>query len=125
MIVIVSVLEDKGRGYRLGVDRYLTKPIAVPALLREVQTLLDQGSSRRRVLVIDEDAQTVDTLSAALRLQGFQVTAVTDGHEGVRAALESHPDMIVVNAGLSEQHNMVQTIRFDKGLQNVLFLLFQ
>lgn len=124
-IVIVSVLEDKGRGYRLGVDRYLTKPIAIPALLQEVQTLLDQGTSRRRVLVIDEDAQTVETLSAALRVQGFQVTAVSSGHEGVRAAVESHPDMIVVNATLSEQHNLVQTIRFDKGLENVLFLLFQ
>jgi DNA-binding response OmpR family regulator len=124
-IVIVSVLEDKGRGYRLGVDRYLTKPISIPALLQEVKTLLDQGTSRRKVLVIDEDAQTVETLSAALRVQGFQVTAVSNGHDGVRAAVESHPDMIIVNAGLSEQHNLVQTIRFDKGLHNVLFLLFQ
>ena len=97
----------------------------MPALLQEVEDLLAQGSSRRRVLVIDEDAQTVETLSTALRLQGFQVTAVTTGRDGVTAAVENHPDMIVVNAGLSEQHNLVRTIRFDKELQNVLFLLFQ
>ena len=124
-IVIVSVLEDKGRGFQLGVDRYLTKPIAMPALLHEVQVLLEQGTSRRKVLIIDEDAKTVETLSAALRVQGFSVTAVTSGLEGVHAAIESHPDMIVANAELSEAHNLVQAIRFEKGLQNVLFLLFQ
>ena len=124
-IVIISVLEDKKRGYRVGVDRYLTKPINVPALLHEVEVLLDQGLSRRKVLVIDEDLNTVDTLSRALQAQGYEVTAVTSGKEGINMAATSHPDMIIVNALLSEQHNLVQAIRFEKGLENVLFLLFQ
>jgi signal transduction histidine kinase/DNA-binding response OmpR family regulator len=124
-IVILSVLEDKERGYRLGVDRYLTKPIDVPALLREVGALLAQGASRRKVLVVDEDAQTVKTLSDALRAQGYEVTAVSTGKEGIAAALSDHPDMIIVNAFLSKKHDMVQAIRFEKGLENVLFLLVQ
>lgn len=124
-IVIISVLEDKERGFRLGVDRYLTKPIKIPKLLAEVENLLAQGGSRRRILVIDEDTTTVEKLSAALQSGGFEVTAVTGGDEGIRAAIEAHPDMIIVNAALSEEHQMVQTIRFEKGLENVFFLLFQ
>jgi K+-sensing histidine kinase KdpD/DNA-binding response OmpR family regulator len=124
-IVVISVLEDKKRGFRLGVDRYLTKPINVQTLLHEVQALLDQGLSRRKVLVIDEDADTVQTLSSALKAQGYEVTAVTNGAEGINMATTDHPDMIIVNALLSEQLNLVQAIRFEKGLENVLFLLFQ
>ncbi len=124
-IVIISVLEDKKRGYRIGVDRYLTKPIDLPALLHEVQVLLDQGLSRRKVLVIDEDMDTVDTLRRALQAQGYEVTAVTSGKEGITMAAAGQPDMIIVNALLSQQLNLVQTIRFEKGLENVLFLLFQ
>ena len=124
-IVVISVLEDKERGYLLGVDRYLTKPIAVPKLLKEVEALLNQGGSRRRIMVIDEDVNTVELLSSALQRQGFEVTAVTSGDEGIRSAVADHPDMIIVDAALSEEHQMVQTIRFEKGLENVFFLLFQ
>lgn len=124
-IVIVSVLEDKQRGYRLGVDRYLTKPIDTGVLLDEVQALLAQGASHRRVLVIDEDAGAVQTLAQALKAQGYQVTAVTDGVAGIEAASAAQPDMIIVDALLSEKLDIVQTIRFEKGLENVLFLLVQ
>ncbi len=124
-IVVVSVLEDKERGYRLGVDRYLTKPIDLTALLKEVETLLAQGPSKRKVMVIDENATTVQTLSAALQAQGYEVTAVTSGADGINRAMDEQPDMIIVSSIVSQEYNMVQAIRFEKGLENVLFLLFQ
>jgi len=46
--IILSILEDKERGFRLGVDRYLTKPIDTASLFHEVDTLLDQGKSRKK-----------------------------------------------------------------------------
>ena len=46
-IIILSILEDKERGFRLGVDRYLTKPIDTASLFHEVDTLLDQGKSQQ------------------------------------------------------------------------------
>ena len=124
-VVIVSVLEDKERGFQLGVDRYLTKPIAIPKLIKEVEILLAQGTSRRKILVIDENETTIKTLSSALEQKGFQVTAVTSGDEGIRSAIDTHPDMIIANTALSEEHRIVQTIRFEKGMENVFFLLFQ
>ena len=38
-IVILSIVQDRERGFRLGVDRYLTKPIDTDLLFREVGTL--------------------------------------------------------------------------------------
>jgi signal transduction histidine kinase/CheY-like chemotaxis protein/tetratricopeptide (TPR) repeat protein len=124
-IVIVSVLEDKERGFRVGVDRYLTKPINTAALLEEVQSLLAQGASHRKVLVIDEDANAVQILAEVLQAHGYEVMGVTNGPAGIDAAIAAHPDMIIVDALLSEQLDIVKAIRFEKGLENVLFLLVQ
>ena len=55
-IVILSIVQDRDRGFRLGVDRYLTKPIDTDLLFREVDTLIEQKKSHKRVLVVDEDA---------------------------------------------------------------------
>ncbi len=62
-IIILSILEDKERGFRLGVDRSLTKPIDTASLFHEVDTLLDQGKSRKKVMVVDGDASTICTLT--------------------------------------------------------------
>ncbi|MBI4788718.1 MAG: PAS domain S-box protein [Chloroflexi bacterium] len=53
-IIILSIIHDQARGYRLGVDRYITKPMNVPALLDDVELLVAQGGSKRRARV-DED----------------------------------------------------------------------
>ncbi len=72
-IIILSIVEDKERGFRLGVDRYLTKPIDTASLFHEVDTLLDQGKSRKKVMVVDEDASTMRTLTDVLETRGYQV----------------------------------------------------
>ncbi len=54
-IIILSIVQDKSRGYRIGVDRYLTKPIDTNQLFTEVGVLLEQGKSRKKVMIVDED----------------------------------------------------------------------
>ena len=72
-IVILSIVQDRDRGYRLGVDRYLTKPIDTDLLFREVGALIEQKKSHKRVLVVDEDATTVKTLTDVLTSRGYSV----------------------------------------------------
>ena len=43
-IVILSIVQDRERGFRLGIDRYLTKPIDTDLLFREVGALIEQKS---------------------------------------------------------------------------------
>ena len=73
-IIILSIVEDRTRGFRLGVDRYLSKPIDMAALFKEVGALLEQGRSARRVLVVDEDASAVKMLSDVLQARGYSVS---------------------------------------------------
>ena len=72
-IIILSILEDKERGFRLGVDRYLTKPIDTPSLFKEIGTLLDQGTSHKKVMVVDEDATALRSITDVLHTRGYQV----------------------------------------------------
>jgi signal transduction histidine kinase/DNA-binding response OmpR family regulator len=122
-IIILSIVEDKERGFRLGVDRYLTKPIDTTTLFHEVDALLDQGKSRRKVMVVDEDVSTIRTLTDVLKTRGYEVVE-SNGSELVSRAVVSKPDIIILNSLLSN-NEAVRALRFEKGMENVLFLIYQ
>jgi len=122
-IIILSIVEDKERGFRLGVDRYLTKPIDTVSLFHEVDALLGQGRSRRKVMVVDEDVSTIRTLTDVLKTRGYEVVESTST-ELVSAAVLSKPDIIVLNSLLSN-NEAVRALRFEKGMEDVLFLIYQ
>ncbi|MGD2180404.1 response regulator [Lusitaniella coriacea] len=122
-IVILSIMEDKERGYRLGVDRYLQKPINAEMLLQEISLLLSQGKSRRKVLLVDEDASAVRMLAQVLQERGYNVVEVLDSKELWVKAFSVQPDLIIANANLWQQSESVKTLRFEKGMENVLFIL--
>jgi CheY-like chemotaxis protein len=52
-IIVLSIVQDKIRGYRIGVDRYLTKPIDTVRLFTEVGALLEQGKSKKKQFPIN------------------------------------------------------------------------
>ena len=123
-IIVLSIVQDKARGFRIGVDRYLTKPIDTTQLFAEVGTLLEQGKSKRKVMIVDEDNAAVKTLTDVLQTRGYQVVE-SDGKELVERAIATQPDIIILNSVLSAKQEIVQTLRFEKGLENVLFFIYQ
>jgi CheY-like chemotaxis protein len=123
-IIILSIVQDKARGFRIGVDRYLTKPIDTAQLFTEVGNLLEQGKSKRKVMVVDEDSAAVRSLTDVLQTKGYQVVE-SDGKELVKNAIASQPDIIILNSILSGNQEIVKTLRFEKGLENVLFFIYQ
>jgi signal transduction histidine kinase/DNA-binding response OmpR family regulator len=123
-IIILSIVQDKERGYRLGVDRYLTKPIDTPLLLKEIEALLSENESGRRVMVVDEDATAVETLSELLRRKGYHVSQAVSAQEAIDKVNAERPDIIFLNAQISAQYDMMQALRFDKALEDLVFLFY-
>ncbi len=121
-IIILSIVEDKERGYRVGVDRYLTKPIDTASLFHEVDALLGQGKSRKKVMVVDEDASTIRTLTDVLETRGYDVVE-SNGSDLISRAVLSKPDIIILNSLLSSNEG-VRALRFERGMENVLFLIY-
>ncbi|MBV6624612.1 MAG: response regulator [Rivularia sp. (in: Bacteria)] len=122
-IIMLSIFEDKERGYKLGIDRYMTKPIESNKLINEINVLLSQETSAKKVLVVDTTASTLLTLSQILKAQGYNVVEASNGEECIEKALSVKPDMIIVDSVLSQEHDLVKTLRFEKGLENFFFIL--
>ncbi len=51
----------------------------------------------KKVLVVDDDAKTVELVKLYLERDSYKVITAYDGVEGLRLARESHPDLIVLD----------------------------
>ena len=51
----------------------------------------------KRVLVVDDDAKTVELVELYLNRDGYKVLTANNGVEALRLARESHPDLIVLD----------------------------
>jgi DNA-binding response OmpR family regulator/two-component sensor histidine kinase len=123
-IIVLSVVQDKARGFRIGVDRYLTKPIDTGVLFNEVGSLLEQGQSKKKVMIVEDDAGTIKTLAELLAAKGYEVTESTE-QDLIKNAVLNQPEIIIMNAALSSKQEMMKTLRFEKGLEKVLFVVYQ
>jgi DNA-binding response OmpR family regulator len=75
-------------------------------------------------MVVDEDSAAVKTLTDVLQAKGYMVVE-SDGKELMEKAISAQPDIIILNSVLSGKQEIVQSLRFEKGLENVLFLIYQ
>ncbi|MEH2140219.1 PAS domain S-box protein [Nostoc sp.] len=122
-IIILSIIENKERGYHIGIDRYLTKPINTEKLLNEIGSLLYQGTSSKKVLVVDKNASALKTLSDVLQTQGYSVIEASNPQECINKALSAKPDMIIIDSIFSQETDLVKTLRFEKELENLFFIM--
>ncbi len=75
-------------------------------------------------MVVDEDMGTVNTLTDVLKTKGYLVVESSE-KELVQKAIAAQPDIIIINSLLSGKQEIVQTLRFEMGLENVVFLVYQ
>ncbi len=122
-IIILSILEDREQGFKVGIDRYLNKPIDTDGLLSEIDALLAQGASKKHVLIVDQDVSTVRLLTTILQSKGYTVSEALDGEEFKAKATANSPDLIIANADFWQQSDEVKALRFQKEMENVLFIL--
>jgi PAS domain S-box-containing protein len=99
-----GTVEAHSAGLGKGSEIVLRLPIAVEA---EVRVGREEGEGHKalapfkgRVLVVDDNQDAVDGLEILLRMMGNQVYTAHDGVEGVRAAAEFRPDVVLLDIGL-------------------------
>jgi two-component system OmpR family response regulator len=59
-----------------------------------------QPTGEARLLVVEDDPNIVELLSASLRYAGFEVATAQDGQEALRTAREFRPDLMVLDVML-------------------------
>ena len=95
-VVMLTIVDDRGRGYALGAADYLTKPIdwqRLAVILRRYQSL-DRASP---VLVIDDDPECREMVRRYLEREGWRVTEAPDGEAGLREMATEFPALILLD----------------------------
>jgi len=118
-IIILSIVQDADRGYGLGVDKYLTKPTEADVLADEVNRLLRQGNSPKRVLVVNEQMPAASDIVRLLETKGYDVVGTCSAESFVEEAKRAHPDLIILEAGHPSKDDIVRAIHLEKDLQNI------
>jgi two-component system OmpR family response regulator len=54
-------------------------------------------AAEARLLIVEDDPNIVELLSASLRYAGFEVTTAMDGHAALRQARDMRPDLVVLD----------------------------
>lgn len=97
-VIIVSVTEERQLAFGLGAVDHLVKPIDKEALLASLQSLkLPSRDGSPRILVVDDDPQTVRLLSTVLTSDGYEVLKVYGGSEAIETAVSQSPDLIILD----------------------------
>jgi CheY-like chemotaxis protein len=63
---------------------------------------LARASDSRRILVVDDNRDSADSLAQLLRVLGHDVEAVHGGHEAVAAAERYRPQLVLMDLGMPE-----------------------
>jgi DNA-binding response OmpR family regulator len=117
-IMILSIVEDRERGYQLGVDRYLTKPIDAETLLKEINGLVRSDTATNTVLIADSNAETVRQLREVLEQQKYTVREAFDLTTLLERALTEPSSLIIANMQLVEQE-MLSRLRRESPTKSI------
>ncbi len=94
-VIILSVEEERARGYSLGAVEYLIKPVDPETLLQVVHRAVLPGPGD--VLVVDDDAATREVVSRHLRAAGFATAEAHNGEEALLRARVSTPSLLILD----------------------------
>jgi CheY-like chemotaxis protein len=59
-----------------------------------------KGEAGMRVLVVEDNRDAADSLRLLLGLYGYEVAVAYSGHDGVQAAVQCRPDVVLCDIGL-------------------------
>jgi PAS domain S-box-containing protein len=99
-VVLVTIVDEKQRGYSLGATDYMVKPInrtRLSALLRSLS-----GRAAGRLLVVDDDEGSRALVRQAIEREGWTVDEAADGAKALEAVRAARPDAIILDLIMPE-----------------------
>jgi PAS domain S-box-containing protein len=99
-ILVVSVVEEKEKAYKLGANDFVTKPFTIKVLTDKINRLLQDA--QKTILVVDDDKSLVKSLKYRLEKRGFFIYAAHDGKEALEMVKGHHPDLVLLDIVMPE-----------------------
>jgi CheY-like chemotaxis protein len=94
-VVLMSIVDQKNRGYALGAADYLVKPVDRAKLVETLTGIC--GATAGRVLLVDDDEVVRRSVCQALEPIGWKVTEAENGQAAVESLTATRPDVIILD----------------------------
>ena len=99
-VVLVTIEDNRSRGYSLGATEYMTKPIDRERLISLLQNI--SSPIARKVLLVDDDEIMRESVRRVLEQEKWEVAGASNGRFALEHLAESSPDVIVLDLMMPE-----------------------
>ncbi|HET9706668.1 MAG TPA: response regulator [Gemmatimonadales bacterium] len=127
-VVVVSITDHRELGLSLGAVEWLVKPVQRDDFVTAVRRSMGAVpvGHTPTVLVVDDEAPTVELLTETLNRNGMRALSATDGRTGVELALAHLPDVIVLDLVMPGMtgFQVVRQLRDHPAGRNIPILVF-
>jgi GAF domain-containing protein/DNA-binding response OmpR family regulator len=94
-VVLMSIVDQKNRGYALGAADYLVKPVDRAKLVETLTNIC--GSTSGKALLVDDDELVRRSVRQALEPIGWQVAEAENGQVAVESLTATRADVIILD----------------------------
>jgi signal transduction histidine kinase/CheY-like chemotaxis protein len=95
-VVLLTMVDDRARGFALGASDYICKPISREKLI-EVLGGLGLSPTDKPLLLVEDNALTMDALSRMLESEGWEVRTAKDGFQAMELLQLEHPSLVILD----------------------------
>jgi len=100
-VVMLTILDEKNKGYALGAADYVTKPIDRERF-QAVLARYRGPEPSKRVLIVEDDPDTRSWLSRTLQDNGWVVMEAGNGRAALEQLAEAAPDLVLLDLMMPE-----------------------
>ncbi len=120
-VVVVSMIDERGKGFAFGAAEYLVKPVSGDELRAALTRVAGLPGGGRTLICVGEDDAVIESVRAALEPGGWSVDGASTGEEGLELVRDRQPAVVFLDllttgpSGLA----MVESLRNDRATVDV------
>lgn len=120
-VAVISTVEDRAKGFGLGADEYLLKPVSHEELLLCLRRMISPAETPGRILIIDDNERDRYLLKRWLRNSKARIAEAHNGPEGIAKARVQRPQLIFLDLSMPEMDGfeVLEALRADPRTQSI------
>ena len=96
-VIMVTMVDDRSRGFALGATEYVNKPIDWEQLVLMLKQMMIERDTAS-ILVVDDDMQLRKSLRSILEQEGWTVYEASHGEQALKLLTEHFPNLILLDS---------------------------